>query len=217
MSNKVIIKNKIKSFTKEINVSGDKSISIRWVLFSSLANGKSKATNLLMSEDVLAAINAIKILGIKVVIKKNECEIFGKGINGFKYKRNLKISAQLIIDMHNSYLESLNQVQKFQEKINILSKKVSKTTNFNESKIKEISSEVKILKDKLESCKNESDQKKQKLDEYKKHSSEDFYLKELRPLVMSTTTKTKPRHPWWHYIYNSCNDWRRAAQKQHIT
>ena len=94
MSNKVIIKNKIKSFTKEINVSGDKSLSIRWVLFSSLANGKSKATNLLMSEDVLAAINAIKILGIKVVIKKNECEIFGKGINGFKYKRNLKISAE---------------------------------------------------------------------------------------------------------------------------
>ncbi len=81
-------------------------------------------------------------------------------------KRNLKISAQLIIDMHNSYLESLNQVQKFQEKKNILSKKVSKSTNFNESKIKEISSEVKILKDKLESCKNESDQKKQKLDEY---------------------------------------------------
>ncbi len=94
MSNKVIIKNKIKSFTKEINVSGDKSLSIRWVLFSSLANGKSKATNLLMSEDVLAAINAIKILGIKVVIKKNKCEIFGKGINGFKYKRNLKISAE---------------------------------------------------------------------------------------------------------------------------
>ena len=77
-------------FNKIITVSGDKSLSIRWVLFSSLANGKSKAKNLLMSEDVLAAINAIKILGIKVVIKKNECEIFGKGINGFKYKKNLK-------------------------------------------------------------------------------------------------------------------------------
>ena len=74
MSNKVTINNKIKSFSKKINVSGDKSLSIRWVLFSSLANGKSKAKNLLMSEDVLAAINAIKILGIRVVIKKNECE-----------------------------------------------------------------------------------------------------------------------------------------------
>ena len=94
MSNKITINNKIKSFSKKINVSGDKSLSIRWVLFSSLANGKSKAKNLLMSEDVLAAINAIKILGIKVVIKKNECEIFGKGINGFKYKKNLKINAK---------------------------------------------------------------------------------------------------------------------------
>ena len=89
MSNKVIIKNKIKGFSKKINVSGDKSLSIRWVLFSALANGKSKAKNLLMSEDVLAAINAIKTLGIKVVIKENECEIFGKGINGFKYKKRI--------------------------------------------------------------------------------------------------------------------------------
>ena len=94
MSNKIIINNKIKSFSKKINVSGDKSLSIRWVLFSSLADGKSKAKNLLMSEDVLAAINAIKILGIKVVTKKNECEIYGKGINGFKYKKNIKINAE---------------------------------------------------------------------------------------------------------------------------
>ncbi len=70
MPNKVTIYKKIKSFSKKINVSGDKSLSIRWVLFSSLANGKSKAKNLLMSEDVMTAINAIKILGIKVVIKK---------------------------------------------------------------------------------------------------------------------------------------------------
>ena len=75
--------------------SGDKSISIRWVLFSSLANGISKAKNLLMSEDVFAAINAIKKLGIKVKIKKkNECKIYGKGINGYKYKKNLTINAK---------------------------------------------------------------------------------------------------------------------------
>ena len=56
MSNSLIIKKKIKKFNKKITVSGDKSISIRWVLFSSLANGISKAKNLLMSEDVFAAI-----------------------------------------------------------------------------------------------------------------------------------------------------------------
>lgn len=94
MSNIVIIKKKIKSFKKTISVPGDKSLSIRWVLFASLAKGTSKAKNLLMSEDVLAAIKAVKKLGIDVIIKKNECIIFGKGINGYKYKKNLTINAQ---------------------------------------------------------------------------------------------------------------------------
>ena len=94
MSNIVNIKNKIKNFKKIITVPGDKSLSIRWVLFASLANGTSKAKNLLMSEDVLAAIKAIKKLGIKTVIKKKECEIFGKGIDGYNYKKNLTIDAQ---------------------------------------------------------------------------------------------------------------------------
>ncbi len=90
----LIFKNKIKSFKKNITVSGDKSISIRWVLFSSLANGISKANNLLLSEDVLAAIKAIKKLGIKSKLNSNECKIYGKGIDGYKYKKNLTINAQ---------------------------------------------------------------------------------------------------------------------------
>ena len=53
MSNILRINEKIKNFKKTIKVPGDKSLSIRWVLFSSLANGTSKANNLLMSEDVL--------------------------------------------------------------------------------------------------------------------------------------------------------------------
>ena len=94
MSNVVKIENKIINFKKTIAVPGDKSLSIRWVLFASLAKGKSKAKNLLMSEDVSAAIKTIKKLGIKVIIKKNECIIFGKGIDGYKYKKNLTIDAQ---------------------------------------------------------------------------------------------------------------------------
>ena len=94
MSNSVVIKNKIKEFNKKIFVSSDKSISIRWVLFASLADGISTAQNLLMSEDVLAAISAIKKLGIKVKINKNTCKIYGKGINGYNYKRNLTINAK---------------------------------------------------------------------------------------------------------------------------
>ena len=94
MPNSINIKNKISSFNKTITVPGDKSLSIRWVLFASLAKGKSKAKNLLMSEDVMAAINAIKKLGIKIKIKKKECTIFGKGIEGYNYKKNLTINAQ---------------------------------------------------------------------------------------------------------------------------
>ena len=89
MSNFVEIKNKVGEFEKTISVPGDKSLSIRWVLFASLAKGKSKAKNLLMSEDVIAAIKAIKKLGIKVIINKKECTIFGKGIEGYNYKKNL--------------------------------------------------------------------------------------------------------------------------------
>ena len=94
MSKVLIIKEKIKKFNKQILVSGDKSLSIRWVLLASQAIGKSKGYNLLMSEDVLAALDSIKKLGIKVKIHKNYCEIFGNGINGFKYKKNLTIDAK---------------------------------------------------------------------------------------------------------------------------
>ncbi len=94
MKNSLIIKNKINKFDKKISVSGDKSISIRWVLLSSIANGISKAENLLMSEDVIGAIQAINKLGIKSKIKKNFCEIYGKGIEGYKYKKNIVLNAK---------------------------------------------------------------------------------------------------------------------------
>ena len=93
MANKIILKKKIFSFKKKISIPGDKSISIRWVLISSLANGVSKAKNLLMSGDVLTAIKAIKKFGVKVIIKKNLCIIHGSGIDGYKYKKNITLNA----------------------------------------------------------------------------------------------------------------------------
>ena len=47
-----------------------------------------------MSEDVLAALSAIRKLGIKTVVKKNECKIYGKGVDGYKYKKNITINAK---------------------------------------------------------------------------------------------------------------------------
>ena len=94
MPNSIVIKKKLKNFNKKIIVSGDKSISIRWVLLASLANGNSKAQNLLISEDVKAAIKTVRKLGIKVILNSKFCKIYGKGIDGFKYKKNLTLNAE---------------------------------------------------------------------------------------------------------------------------
>ena len=47
-----------------------------------------------MSEDVFAAIKVLKKLGIKVNTKNNIFKIYGKGINGFKYKKNIILDAE---------------------------------------------------------------------------------------------------------------------------
>ncbi len=90
--NKVLIKNAIKPFNKEIHIEGDKSLSIRWALLASQAVGKSTASNLLKSEDILSTLNCLKKLGVKVNLSKDKCEIYGLGINGYKYKNNITLN-----------------------------------------------------------------------------------------------------------------------------
>ena len=84
---------KIKPFNKTINIDGDKSLSIRWALLASQANGKSRAYKLLKSEDVLHTLNCLKKLGVKIKFKDDYCEIIGKGLNGYDYKDNLVLDA----------------------------------------------------------------------------------------------------------------------------
>ena len=93
MKNQVYIKNTIKPFNGKIFVSSDKSISIRCILLSSIAVGKSKIFNLLESEDVLNAIKVVKKIGVKIIKKKNHIEILGVGINGFDAKKNTILNA----------------------------------------------------------------------------------------------------------------------------
>ncbi len=94
MINSVSISNKINKFNYTINnISGDKSLSIRWALMASQAIGKSKGFNILNSEDVNNTITSLKKLGIKIKKKRNYCEIFGKGLNSFSYKNNTTINA----------------------------------------------------------------------------------------------------------------------------
>ena len=94
MANLLLIEKKLKQFDKTISVSGDKSISIRWILFASLASGLSKAQNLLISDDVLTAINVVKKFGIKVVLRGKFCNVYGNGVDGFKFKNNLTLDAK---------------------------------------------------------------------------------------------------------------------------
>tara|TARA_B100000003_G_scaffold124926_2_gene111919 strand:+ start:2358 stop:3686 length:1329 start_codon:yes stop_codon:yes gene_type:complete len=93
MKNQVTINKLIKPFKKVIKVSGDKSLSIRCILLSSIALGKSKIFNLLESEDVINTIRAVERLGVKCLRKKKYIEIYGVGINGFKIKKNTVLDA----------------------------------------------------------------------------------------------------------------------------
>ena len=93
MSKSLVIDKKINKFNKIIKIEGDKSLSIRSVLLASQAEGKSTIKNLLKSDDVLSAIKCLKKLGVKIKQDRNTCKIFGLGLNGFKYKKNLTLDA----------------------------------------------------------------------------------------------------------------------------
>ena len=88
MIKKNIIKNNLvshgsRSLKGIITPPGDKSISHRALLFSSLALGKSEISNLLHSEDVLNMVKALKLLGIKITKINNIFYVIGSGLTGF--------------------------------------------------------------------------------------------------------------------------------------
>ena len=88
--NSVLINNKIKKFNKKIQIPGDKSCSIRAILFASQCIGISKIKNLLESEDVLNCINALKTsLGVKIIKKNNIYQVYGNGLNSFKVRKKI--------------------------------------------------------------------------------------------------------------------------------
>ena len=91
--NFLIIKKKIHGFKKNLNIDGDKSLSIRWALLSSQSSKKCKSSNLLLSDDVINTLNCLKKLGVKIKFNNNFCEIDGLGLNGFNYKKNLVLDA----------------------------------------------------------------------------------------------------------------------------
>ena len=86
----VSINKKIKKFNKKIKIPGDKSCSLRAILLASQCIGISKIKNLLESEDVLNCINTLKTsLGVKIIKKNNIYQVYGNGLNSFKFKKKI--------------------------------------------------------------------------------------------------------------------------------
>ena len=87
--------NKSSNLSGKIIVPGDKSISHRALIIGSLATGKVKIKNLLESDDVIATLDALKTLGIKIIKNKNIWEVFGRGIGNLS-------GSDFRLDMGNS-------------------------------------------------------------------------------------------------------------------
>jgi 3-phosphoshikimate 1-carboxyvinyltransferase len=80
--------NKIEKIKGVLKFQGDKSISHRVLLISSLAAGKSIIRNLSDSDDVKSTIHCLKELGIKIELNNNEAIVFGRGFRGYQKSMN---------------------------------------------------------------------------------------------------------------------------------
>ena len=72
------------SLRGEITVPGDKSISHRSIILSSLAEGTSNISGLLEGEDCLATIEVFRNMGIKIVNEEGVYSIEGTGLRGLE-------------------------------------------------------------------------------------------------------------------------------------
>ena len=71
----------IKYIEGEVNLPGSKSLSNRALLIAALAEGTTKITNLLESDDTRHMLNALKLLGVEYTLSedKTECTVTGNG------------------------------------------------------------------------------------------------------------------------------------------
>ncbi len=70
-----------------LEVPGDKSISQRALILGAMTIGTTKIKGISYSEDVNNLIKNLKLLGVKIIKKKNELNIIGVGIGGFDYSK----------------------------------------------------------------------------------------------------------------------------------
>lgn len=75
-----------------LNFQGDKSISHRALLISSIADGKSIIKNLSDSDDVKSTIKCLNEFGIEILLNDETCTVSGRGFKGY-CKPNNKLDA----------------------------------------------------------------------------------------------------------------------------
>lgn len=76
--------NKIYKVNGKLPLSGDKSISHRAIIFSSMAKGKSVVTNISSAQDVNTTITIMRLLGVKITSQNKLLLIDGCGYKGFQ-------------------------------------------------------------------------------------------------------------------------------------
>lgn len=87
MSSKLVFLSKptVTPLKGTLRVPGDKSMSHRAVMFSSLANGVSKITGLLEGEDVLATLGAFRAMGVHAIGPEDgKLTVTGVGLHGLQ-------------------------------------------------------------------------------------------------------------------------------------
>ncbi len=75
---------KINCVKGTLSFPGDKSISHRALLISSLAKGNSEIKNLSHSDDIKSTMNCLTSLGIKIEHSADKITVFGNGYKGYK-------------------------------------------------------------------------------------------------------------------------------------
>lgn len=63
---------------------GDKSISHRSIMFSSIAKGRNKISNFLMGDDCLSTISCFRKMGVEIEIVGKDVLVKGNGLRGLK-------------------------------------------------------------------------------------------------------------------------------------
>ncbi len=63
---------------------GDKSISHRAIMFSSISKGHNKISNFLMGQDCLSTIDCFRKMGVDIRIEGSDVFVKGNGLHGLK-------------------------------------------------------------------------------------------------------------------------------------